>query len=121
LALDLRLVWTTLRYAITLCGGIKRLQKISAIGLHTNEEAKMICKKQPRELKPGDLFIVTGAMATLSEFYQELQLGEDVFTFKEGRHRLVCRHSCGALEFLILKTAKSNAECDIPMCQDIAS
>jgi hypothetical protein len=81
----------------------------------------MICTKAHRELKPGDLFVITGDMALLSDFYQELQIGEDVFTFKEGRHRLVCRHPCGALEFLVLPPKNILHADEIPMCQDIGS
>jgi hypothetical protein len=54
--------------------------------------------KKPSELKPGDLYVVTGVVAGKAVWFtpdvNQLSLA--------GRLKLVCRHECGALEFLVL-------------------
>jgi hypothetical protein len=83
----------------------------------------MIGKKEPRELKPGDLYLKP--FESLCDELRDMIVGEETFFFgipKNEKLRLVCRHPCGALEFLILDSSKEFEPCgDIPMSQDISS
>lgn len=76
--------------------------------------------RSPRQLKPGDLYVVTKDGQCLSETYRVIEVGQKIFTFMNGTMRLVCRHPCGALEFLILPN-ENHSDAEIPACQDIST
>lgn len=74
----------------------------------------------PRELKPGDLYVVTSQ----TPHVPTIKIGSIINSPADNMFmKFVFRHSCGAMEFLILPPNKLQYATDsgIPACQDIST
>jgi hypothetical protein len=69
----------------------------------------MIATKQPSELKPGDLFVLAAGHAFIKslEYFKPMPIGEKIKPSPLPMMRLVERHPCSALEFLVLPPEQS--------------
>jgi hypothetical protein len=56
-----------------------------------------------RQFQPGDLYLLTAQSVQNNTELQRLSVGAEVTFFDLKLNlKLVCRHSCGAMEFLVI-------------------